>query len=119
LRRGNLSQAIPALERGLGISRELGLPTYAHWIAPSLGLAYALTGRADEAMALLEQTIEYGAAVHLVSQHSLTMVYLGEALFLAGRDGDALERAAEALELSRDATSSATRLGRCGYWVRS
>jgi tetratricopeptide (TPR) repeat protein len=49
----------------------------------------------------LEETIEYGAAVHLYSQHSLTVVYLGEALLLAGRDREALERATEALELAR------------------
>jgi tetratricopeptide (TPR) repeat protein len=89
------------LERSVSLCNELGLPTYAHWIAPALGAAYALTGRADEAVALLEQTIEQGAASSIFSQHSLTVALLGEALLLAGREQEALARATEALGLSR------------------
>ena len=77
------------------------MPTYAHWFAPALGLAYALVGRADEGIALLEQAIAEGVAMHLYAQHSLTVAYLGEAFLLAGRERDALERATEALGLSR------------------
>ena len=77
------------------------LPTYAHWGAPALATAYAMTGRADEAVTLLEQRIETDLATNLLSQHTLTVVMLGEALLLAGREQAALARATEALELSR------------------
>jgi tetratricopeptide (TPR) repeat protein len=100
LRLADAPSAIAAFGRGLSISRELGFPTYAHWLAPGLAAAYTLAGRPAEAVPLLEQSLAEGAASGLTSQESLTMVYLGEALLVSGREQEALERATEALRLA-------------------
>lgn len=64
---------------------------------PTLGSAYTLAGRTDEALPLLEQ-----AAARRRSHQGLRVAYLGEAYLLAGRREDALRCARQALALSRD-----------------
>src|SRR5581483_9324777 len=50
LRRGQLSEAIPVLERGLAICQSQHIPFLFPLIASSLGHAYALSGRLDEGL---------------------------------------------------------------------
>jgi tetratricopeptide (TPR) repeat protein len=52
-RKGNVDQAITALERGLGLVQTANIPLWASLIASSLGYAYALSGQLDGAIALL------------------------------------------------------------------
>jgi hypothetical protein len=68
----------------VGICRETELPTYYHWVSPSLGAAYALAGQTREAVQLLEEAIAQDLALNILSQHSLTVVHLAEAYLLAG-----------------------------------
>jgi tetratricopeptide (TPR) repeat protein len=49
---------------------------------------------------ILEQVLAEGAATGLISQQSLALVYLGEALLLTGHEQEALERANEALQFA-------------------
>jgi tetratricopeptide (TPR) repeat protein len=98
---GNLPRAIPPLERALRIVQEADLPIFHHWVGPSLGSAYALAGRVEEAVSLLERAVDQDIALPIMSQHSLTLAYLGEAYHLAGRAEDAGTLAHRALSLSR------------------
>jgi tetratricopeptide (TPR) repeat protein len=100
LRRGDLHQAIAALERGLGLCQVWNIRAWFANIASHLGYAYALSGRVAEAVPLLEQAV--GQIVLTRGMGALWMAYLSEAYLLAGRIDEALKHALRALELSRD-----------------
>jgi tetratricopeptide (TPR) repeat protein len=55
VRRGTLHQAIPLLERAVALGQEADNPLYYRLAAVHLALAYALAGRATDALALLGQ----------------------------------------------------------------
>jgi tetratricopeptide (TPR) repeat protein len=104
-RQGTLSHAIPVLQRSLALCQEAHIPLWVLWIASTLGVSYALSGRTTEALSLLTQTTEHVAAVRHGSEHgglrSRTLAELSEALLLVGRVEDASALAAQLLELSR------------------
>jgi hypothetical protein len=58
-------------------------------VAPSLGHAYALSGRALEAISLLENSIEQAAAIGLMFAQSQRMGWLAHAQLVAGRPAEA------------------------------
>jgi tetratricopeptide (TPR) repeat protein len=102
LRKGDVARAIPWLQRGVRICREMELPTFAHWVSPPLGAAYALAGRTSDAVQLLEEVVTQDLALNILSQHSLTLVYLAEAYLLAGCLQLAGDQATRALDFARD-----------------
>jgi tetratricopeptide (TPR) repeat protein len=55
MRQGTLHQAIPLLERGVTLGQKADLPFYYSLTAVHLALAYALAGRATDALSLLGQ----------------------------------------------------------------
>jgi tetratricopeptide (TPR) repeat protein len=57
LRQGTLHQAIPLLERAVALSQDADIPYYYRGSAAYLALAYALAGRAADALAVLEQVV--------------------------------------------------------------
>jgi tetratricopeptide (TPR) repeat protein len=67
-----------------------------------LGAAYALSGRIAEALPLLEQAVEQGTSMQLLSYHTPLVAHLSEAYLLAGRLEEARQLAGQALELSRE-----------------
>jgi hypothetical protein len=70
-RQGVLHQAIPVLERGLAFCQTANFPIFFPLLASVLGTAYALAGRAVEALPLLEQLLERiasgGACLPMIS----------------------------------------------------
>jgi class 3 adenylate cyclase/tetratricopeptide (TPR) repeat protein len=100
--RGDLSEAVSLLERGLAVSREWNLTFFSVNHTGSLGYAYALSGRLAEAIALLEQARRTSETIGFGASQPLFLVYLGEAYVLADRLADALEVAGRALTLSRE-----------------
>ena len=54
LRKGDVPQAIPVLERGLDVCQDAHILTWLPTVAAVLGYAYALAGRAAEALPLLQ-----------------------------------------------------------------
>jgi class 3 adenylate cyclase/tetratricopeptide (TPR) repeat protein len=102
VRRGDVAEAIVALERAVRIARDAELPIFLHWSVPSLGAAYTLAGRAEEAVTLLESVLAQDAAMNVASQSTLTTVYLAEAHWRAGRRDEAEGHAARAVALSRE-----------------
>jgi tetratricopeptide (TPR) repeat protein len=99
LRKGDLHQAIAALERGLSIYQAWPGPLFFPALASALGLAYALDGRTAEALPLLEQAVEQ--ATQLMHDQPLLLAALSEAYLLAGRLEEAGDRAGRALDLAR------------------
>ena len=100
--RGELDKAVASLERSLALVQSWSISGWFHQVASPLGQAYALAGRCDDALPLLEQAIQGASARGRVSGHSLYIVRLGQAHLLAGRPEDGLAAARCALQLSRD-----------------
>ena len=97
---GRPDRAIPILEEGLVVARVAHIPFLVPFITGPLGAAYAQEGRAEQAVALLEQTLEQTAAMGLVADRALRLVWLGEAQRRAGRRDAALEAGRRALGLA-------------------
>ena len=57
LRKGDLHQALPWLERGLDVCQVGDFPLLFHLVSSTLGYAYVLAGRVSEALPLLEQSV--------------------------------------------------------------
>jgi tetratricopeptide (TPR) repeat protein len=98
LRQGDLHNALPILERALAQGRATDIRAFIPGITASLGLAYALSERAAEALALLDQVV--------MSEDSAiggrgTMISLGEAYLVAGRLEEAHTLAEHVLALAR------------------
>jgi tetratricopeptide (TPR) repeat protein len=81
LHQGTLHQAIPLLERGVALGQDANFPIYYRLCAVHLALAYALAGRATDALAILGQ-VEGNPVVR------------GEAYLLVG-DVEAADRLAQ------------------------
>ena len=62
LRQGDLSRALPLLERAVGICQDADLPAYFPRMAAALGAAYTLAGRLADAVPLLTQAMEQSTA---------------------------------------------------------
>jgi tetratricopeptide (TPR) repeat protein len=102
LRKGDLSRAIAVLERGLDLSRVWNIQLWFPETAAALGCAYVFSGRVAEALPLLEQAEQMGAAMGTMGGHALLVSYLSEAYLLAGCMQEAVQLAGRALDLSRD-----------------
>jgi tetratricopeptide (TPR) repeat protein len=100
LLRGDPAGAIPVLERGLAIARDLNSPQWFPAFAGRLGYAYALSGRVTEGLALLDEALSVGERSNRIGQ-GLRLSLLSEAYLLAGRPGEALAAAQRGLEWTR------------------
>ena len=101
LRQRDLSRAIPVLERCLDLCRVFNILLWFPETAAALGCAYAFAGRVAEALPLLEQAEQSGAAMGTMGGQSLRVGYVSEAYLLAGRMQEAVQLAGRALALSR------------------
>jgi class 3 adenylate cyclase/tetratricopeptide (TPR) repeat protein len=102
LRQGDLTRALPRLERAMGICQDADLPLFFPWIAAALGAAYALAGRVADAVPLLTQAMEQATATETVVHQELCRLSLGEAHLLADRLEEAHALAERALALARE-----------------
>jgi tetratricopeptide (TPR) repeat protein len=102
LRRGELSNAVRLLERGLALSREWNLAYFSRIHTGGLGYAYALSGRMAEGTLLLEQALGALETTGIADAQVIFLVYLGEVNVLADRLDHALEAAWRGLSLGRE-----------------
>jgi class 3 adenylate cyclase len=100
--RGELSNAVGLLERGLALSREWNLTYFSAGHAGMLGYAYALSGRIAEGIPLLEQALSACQTLRYGLVQPQFLMFLGEAYVLADRLEDALECAGRALTFARE-----------------
>jgi len=99
LGKGKIQEAIAFFERCLGLCQAWDISGWFSIIASQLGYTYALSGRMNEALPLLEQAIGQAPSKRSV-YHSRLLGYLSEAYLLDGRPDDALPLAVSALEIS-------------------
>jgi tetratricopeptide (TPR) repeat protein len=98
---GDLPNALPRLERAIGICQEADLPLFVPRMAAALGAAYTLSGRVADAVALLTQAMEQTKAADMAGFQALCSLPLGEAHLLAGRLEEACALAERTLALAR------------------
>jgi class 3 adenylate cyclase/tetratricopeptide (TPR) repeat protein len=101
LRQGDLPKALPLLERAMGICRDADLQATFPGQATSLGAAYTLAGRIDDAVLLLMQAMEQAIAMERGTSQARCSFFLGEAKLLAGHLDEAHALAEQALALTR------------------
>ena len=101
VRKGDIAQAIEFLEKCRQAHRLGNFEVWSASISSTVGYAYLLGGRLDEAVALLTEAVEQGNSTKSMFGHSLRLAYLGEAVLLMGRTEEALHHARCALEVSR------------------
>jgi tetratricopeptide (TPR) repeat protein len=99
--RGEFSEALPGLERGLGLCQSSNLLLMFPRVAAALGFAYARSGRLPEAVPLLERAVEQATSLRLTNMHATFLTWLGETYLMSGRMEDARRLAERALERSR------------------
>jgi tetratricopeptide (TPR) repeat protein len=99
--RGEAPRAISVLEQGLELCRSWILPLMIPLIGTSLGYAYCLSDRLDEAIALLEEAEREATAMQRMSGLAMTLVRLGEAYLRKLRAVEAERCGQRALMLSR------------------
>jgi class 3 adenylate cyclase/tetratricopeptide (TPR) repeat protein len=100
-RRGQLAAAIAALEQGLVVDRVADIAMLFPFVASPLGWTYALAGRHDEGLGLLQEAIERAETMQFGANHALRLVWYGEAQRLAGHAEGARRCAVQALETAR------------------
>ena len=100
--RGPVDEAPPLLEQSLDLARTRGIRTYVDRTAATLARAYALSGRAVEARALLETLPRESFSQRPQrSLDSLPLLVLGEAHLVLDRPDEAEWFAQRAIEMAR------------------
>ncbi len=101
LRRGEAADALAVLARAHAVWRTADLPAVLLEFAGPLASAYAATGRAGEAIALLEEAVAQAIALRHGFGHVLRTGGLAEAYLAAGRVEDALPLAQLYVQVAR------------------
>jgi tetratricopeptide (TPR) repeat protein len=101
LRRGDLPRATRVLERDLDLCRTWQFVVGITLGAAALGAAYALAGRADEALPLVASAVEESRARQSDRWAAHILLYAGRTYLSAGRIDEAAGHAREAVALTR------------------
>jgi tetratricopeptide (TPR) repeat protein len=115
LGKGELGAAIAALERSLGILEGWNISAWFHLTAPPLGAAYALAGRLDEALPLLEHAVQDAAERRRLGGYSFKLSRLCEGYRQAGRMDDAVRLSQLALDFSLKHQERGDQAGRSAF----
>jgi tetratricopeptide (TPR) repeat protein len=102
LHQGDLSLAIPTLERGVNLCQTLQLSTPGRLAAPALGYARLHAGQVGEALTYLEPAVVEAPGMMGAAHRTRWQVWLGEGYLLAGRMQDARIVAERVLAVVRD-----------------
>jgi tetratricopeptide (TPR) repeat protein len=105
---GRPEGAIGPLERGLVIARLADIPLLVPLITAPLGRAYALTGRTEDGLRLLQDAVQRAEEMQWAANHPIRLVWLAEAHLRAGDESAGRRLGVRALELAR-------RLGERGH----
>ncbi|HYB43951.1 MAG TPA: adenylate/guanylate cyclase domain-containing protein, partial [Candidatus Methylomirabilis sp.] len=98
LRQGRLAEAMPVLERGLGLAKDapfLYAPT-----AGDLGVVYAMSGRPAAGIELAERAVAQAERMGRLGRLALIVTHLGDSYLFAGRLEEAALQAQRALRLA-------------------
>jgi tetratricopeptide (TPR) repeat protein len=100
LRRGDVTRAIPALERGLELARHWNLRFLFPFLAEALGLAHLYSGRVPDGLALLREAQAVHMAMRGGAGQALRLFSLSQGHLIAGDVAEAERLAVAALEMA-------------------
>ena len=89
------------LEPGLALCRAMEIRLALPFVAADLGSAYLWSGRAADAVPLLEEAVEAITAMRILGLRSLYITSLAEAYLVLGRVVEAREQAEQTVALAR------------------
>jgi tetratricopeptide (TPR) repeat protein len=101
LRQGHLPRALALLERAVSLCQDADHRSYFPRMAAPLGVAYALSGRVADAVALLTHALEQSKGIELFIDAQLCRLSLGAAQLRAGQQEEAQALAEGVLTLTR------------------
>ncbi|HXV82219.1 MAG TPA: AAA family ATPase, partial [Candidatus Binatia bacterium] len=104
LLKGDLNDAIVALEHSMKICQEADIRALFPQIASYLGFAYALAGQERQSLELLEEADSASVSIGRLAERSLRVAWHGESYRLFGRIEEATRLASVAVELSKKHT---------------
>ena len=99
--KGDVPQALQALEHGFEICRASQINYLVPILSTSLGYTYVLAGRATEGISLLTKALGFSRAAKFTYAEAWSSVYLGFANLLDNRYEGMLDHARGALDLAR------------------
>jgi class 3 adenylate cyclase/tetratricopeptide (TPR) repeat protein len=99
--RGDVPQALQALEHGFEVCRSSQINYLVPILSTSLGYTYALAGRTAEGIPLLKKSVAISRANRFTYGEAWSSVYLGFAKLLDHDDEGVLDYARSALELAQ------------------
>jgi tetratricopeptide (TPR) repeat protein len=102
LNRGRLDEAAPVLDRGIAFARELDLTAWLPMPLCARGMVRCRLEPGGDGLATLEEGVQRGAALRILSRHAQRLTWLSEAYLLAGRADDAVAAAADAHRLATE-----------------
>jgi class 3 adenylate cyclase/tetratricopeptide (TPR) repeat protein len=100
LRKGEIEEAVSALERGLDLCDRWSLQVWRPRLVSALGVAYARSGRAKEGLELAQQAVSGAELMHLIVDRPGLLVRLGQVSLIAGRVEAALTLGKQAVEIA-------------------
>jgi len=100
---GSVDYAIGILETSHNLCRANNIQVLMPHIGSNLGCAYALAGRLDDAIPLMEKADEQSKLIGRKAAWALRLTWLGHASLWARQVGAAREQAQRAVALARDA----------------
>jgi tetratricopeptide (TPR) repeat protein len=100
-RRGELARATLELERTLDLCRTWGIVVGTSIVAATLGAAYALGGRTDEALPMVAEAVKDFRRRQMHIRPAYILLYAATSYFLAGRMDEAVSHTRDALALTR------------------
>jgi tetratricopeptide (TPR) repeat protein len=101
LRYGDFRVATRVLEPGLALCREIEIRLPLPFVAAFLGSGYLWSGRAADAVPLLEEAVEALIAMRTLGFSSLFMTFRAEGYLVLGRTAEAREQVEQAVTLAR------------------
>ena len=102
MRHEDLARALPVLERGMDVGRRGSIYVYVFSLAAAVGRAWALTGRVQEGVTLMTDTVNEANSKNAALGQASRVAWLAEGLLVAGDVERAWEHGEQALQLARD-----------------
>ena len=99
---GEFDRAIPILEGGLAVARDRELTLLTAGVMGSLASAYAMAGRVNDGLAMLDEALEPLEPTRLRPSQSHVVIKLSHVCLVGGRLGQARVLATHAVSLTRE-----------------
>jgi len=102
LTRGYLDEAAPMLERGIAFAREMDLTAWLPMLLCARGIVQCRQEPGGGGLAMIEEGVQRGTALNILSRQAQRLTWMAEAYRLAGRADEAVAAATDAYRLASE-----------------